>query len=1049
MCAQGPTTLDDGKTVEREFIFNDADEKIEDSWRLQQLRDSGLLTARHRPGLDVITRMAAEVTEGHTATVVLVEVDRQVSPSHHGGEDRQEAPDETPISQSICQYIVMNDAPLVVEDARTHPVLSSHPAVLDGAVVAFAGFPVHAPGGEVLGALCVVDVVPRSWAPAHLAGLADLATTVDTKIALRLSRREFHLEHERLQHILDGAAHTLIIVADADGHIRTTNHAAEVALGPAIEVLGTTLLSDPKGVRRPWEPEDGLDDDQDWTFTHPQGEQRVYSVRVSILHDSEGEVDGYIVVGDDVSEQRKSGELRGDIERKQAEATRRIAALEARHNSFITTASHEFRTPLTNILGFTELLCDGAGGDLTPDQHDLIGVVVRNGLRLQRLIEDLLSFNEIESDHDLVRTEVDVRQLMEQAWASVQCHLTGRSLRTSVDLPSDIPAVAGDLELLDRALVNLLTNAIKFTPDGGAVRLSVQAEPQGVRFEVSDTGLGIPQDDHKAVFEPFFRTEAADSGAAQGAGVGLAVVRRIVESHESQVVLTSVVGEGTEVRFTLPFSTPDHQTDWSPPTPRPVQEPGEGVRVPDIDASGDHRLTIDAAEAASTASQDALTTAHLAAETTVSAQEAADIADVVTQGVRSAIDSTVAVAALAAAEVAARAATRVEADAALRALEVAAAAAHAMETAACDASTLAHPLEAKRMAAAVAADVAAAVVTQTLLTDKAASRVADAVGLAAAQAASAAVTAASVVEAAAGAADTTSHEVVDSSASAEVASRIGVQSAGRAAKLALKRVARLPEAPMTLELQRALEEEELRLHFQPMYDMRTGTIEGIEALIRWQHPVRGLLHPADFLDVAEGPHLVTPIGDWVLSAAVAQAIEWHQDIGNQPFTMWVNISSDQLGRQHFVGVVERLLVDSGLPPSSLGIEVTERQFARRVDAVTDDLSELHDLGVGLAIDDFGTGYASLDYLRRFDFDAIKIDTSFVSGPRNRTSTAVTASIIAVARSLDLTVVAEGVETQAQFDRLRTLGCDLAQGHLLHRPAAAEIITATLRKDQYS
>jgi EAL domain-containing protein (putative c-di-GMP-specific phosphodiesterase class I) len=403
----------------------------------------------------------------------------------------------------------------------------------------------------------------------------------------------------------------------------------------------------------------------------------------------------------------------------------------------------------------------------------------------------------------------------------------------------------------------------------------------------------------------------------------------------------------------------------------------------------------------------------------------------------------VAAAAVAAAEVAARAAIMVEVEAAIRAVDVAAAAARASETAAAAPSTVAHPREAKRVAAVVAATVAADVVAQTRLTDDAASRVAEAVALAADDAASAAATAASLIEAAAGAAETSAHDVVGSSAATEIASGITVDSTERTAELALSRVARLQRSPMVAELLRAVEDEELRLHFQPMYSMGNGAIVGVEALIRWQHPTRGLLHPADFLDVAEGPHLVTPIGDWVLHAAAAQATAWQREVGDQAPVMWVNISCDQLGRHHLTGVVERLLSESGLEPGLLGIEVTERQLARRVDDVAEDLLELRELGVALAVDDFGTGYASLDYLQRFAFDEIKIDRSFVSGLEDRTSAVVTSSIIALARSLDLTVVGEGVETQAQFDRLRMLGCDVAQGYLLHRPAVAETITAAL------
>jgi EAL domain-containing protein (putative c-di-GMP-specific phosphodiesterase class I) len=188
-----------------------------------------------------------------------------------------------------------------------------------------------------------------------------------------------------------------------------------------------------------------------------------------------------------------------------------------------------------------------------------------------------------------------------------------------------------------------------------------------------------------------------------------------------------------------------------------------------------------------------------------------------------------------------------------------------------------------------------------------------------------------------------------------------------------------------------------------------------------------------------------PVGDWVIATAVAQAAIWQETYGDAAPVMWVNISCDQLGRRHLVGVVDRLLSQHGLAAARLGIEVTERQLARRADDIATDLLELRALGVALAVDDFGTGYASLDYLRRFTFDEVKIDRSFVAGIGDRTDEAVISSIIALAGSLGLTMVAEGVETHQQFEFLRLLGCTVSQGYLHQRPAPAGAIDAVLRE----
>ncbi len=259
------------------------------------------------------------------------------------------------------------------------------------------------------------------------------------------------------------------------------------------------------------------------------------------------------------------------------------------------------------------------------------------------------------------------------------------------------------------------------------------------------------------------------------------------------------------------------------------------------------------------------------------------------------------------------------------------------------------------------------------------------------------------------------------------------------------RVGVLRQLTVAGELSRALAREELRLHYQPTYDLRSGVIVGVEALLRWEHPGRGLLAPGEFLDVAEGRRLMIPIGDWVVATAAGQAAAWVRAFGARAPDMWVNVSAQQLGERHLTAVVEQVLADSGLGSAKLGLEITERQLIGGADSVRADLVALRELGLRLAVDDFGTGFASLDYLRRFPFDVIKIDQSFVSGlGHDRVDTAVTSSVVALASSLELEVVAEGVETREQYLMLRDLGCDLGQGYLMHRPAPAEAIDRLLQ-----
>jgi EAL domain-containing protein (putative c-di-GMP-specific phosphodiesterase class I) len=187
-----------------------------------------------------------------------------------------------------------------------------------------------------------------------------------------------------------------------------------------------------------------------------------------------------------------------------------------------------------------------------------------------------------------------------------------------------------------------------------------------------------------------------------------------------------------------------------------------------------------------------------------------------------------------------------------------------------------------------------------------------------------------------------------------------------------------------------------------------------------------------------------PLGEWVLRTACTQASAWNRSFGDRSPEMSVNISSRQLGRHELTRVLDGILVETDMRADRLCLELTERQVLGAAQAVQDDLDGLSDLGVTLAVDDFGTGFANIDYLRRVPFRVLKMDRSYVGGLGiDRTDTALTAGIVALGHSLDLTVVAEGVETPPQRRHLRKLGCDLAQGFLLHRPAPAAAMTRLL------
>jgi EAL domain-containing protein (putative c-di-GMP-specific phosphodiesterase class I) len=238
------------------------------------------------------------------------------------------------------------------------------------------------------------------------------------------------------------------------------------------------------------------------------------------------------------------------------------------------------------------------------------------------------------------------------------------------------------------------------------------------------------------------------------------------------------------------------------------------------------------------------------------------------------------------------------------------------------------------------------------------------------------------------------------------------------------------------QLRRAIEADELVLHYQPKADLRTGALDGLEVLVRWQHPERGVVPPDTFIPLAERTGLIHPLTRWVLDAALAQAAAWSLH-GPVP-RLAVNLSARNLADPDFPDTVRALLDRHGVAAASLELEITESAVVADPTAAEAVLRRLSDMGIALAMDDFGTGYSCLANLERLPLDAVKIDKSFVLAMTDHPdAAAIVQSVIDLGRNLGLTVVAEGVETEAVWRDLAARGCDVAQGYLLSRPVPAE------------
>jgi EAL domain-containing protein (putative c-di-GMP-specific phosphodiesterase class I) len=223
------------------------------------------------------------------------------------------------------------------------------------------------------------------------------------------------------------------------------------------------------------------------------------------------------------------------------------------------------------------------------------------------------------------------------------------------------------------------------------------------------------------------------------------------------------------------------------------------------------------------------------------------------------------------------------------------------------------------------------------------------------------------------------------------------------------------------------------MHYQPIINLETGRVSGFEALIRWQHPERGLVGPNEFVPHAEETGLVVPIGMWAFETSCQQAVRWHRQ--GAAVTMSVNLSPRQLAEPTLVDAVAAVLGRTAIDPTFVWLEITESTLMHDAESAVRTLTALRALGVHLSVDDFGTGYSSMTYLKRFPVDSLKVDRSFVDGlGRDAEDSAICTAVVSLAHALGLRAVAEGVETVEQLAELRTLGCEMAQGFLFGRPA---------------
>ena len=376
-----------------------------------------------------------------------------------------------------------------------------------------------------------------------------------------------------LERLLDSASGTVIIATDADGRVTHYNAGAEQLLGyTADEVVGRNpkMFHTPQEIARHAEhfgvPADHFrvvlamveaGERRDWEFTHKDGSKRMTSLTLSAVTEPDGTVVGYIGAGEDITERLKVQDaLMAALDREHASVLR-LEEVDHVKQELVSNVSHELRTPITSISGYAELLTDGSLGDLNQAQLDAMQRIGRNTARLGLLVEDLLTLSRTESGKlELEHEKVDLRDVVHESRELIDELVRARALDLRIDLPAEPVVIVGDGTALERVVMNLLSNSIKFTPDDGHVRLSVSQNGEGARLVVADTGMGISAEDQEHLFTRFFRSTAATERAIQGTGLGLSIVHSIVSQHGGVVSIDSAKGQGTTVTVLFPQGVP-------------------------------------------------------------------------------------------------------------------------------------------------------------------------------------------------------------------------------------------------------------------------------------------------------------------------------------------------------------------------------------------------------------------------------------------------------------------------------------------------------------
>ncbi|AGZ40789.1 putative multi-sensor signal transduction histidine kinase [Actinoplanes friuliensis DSM 7358] len=526
---------------------------------MQALRATGLLDADSATSLDRLTRLATRLVKMPVALVSLVDVDRQVFVSAVGLEEPWASRGQTPLSHSFCQYVVTDQAPLVITDARADGRLCGNLAIRDLNVIAYAGFPLHSPDGQVLGSFCAIDGRPRQWTEDEVEILQDLAANAESEIALYTAHGELMLSSARMQTVLDTTQdafvsmdHAGLVTAWNDAAHRLFGWSAAEAMGrPATELMIPERFHDAHraGLERVRQGGRSRLSGQRVELIATDRDNREFPVEMTMQMAMERDRPVFHAFLHDITERRRLADQREQLLEQEQLQVRQLRELDKMKDDLVAVVSHELRNPIGVIRGYTELMA--ADPDLPEVLRQDLTVIDHTSARLTHLVDDLLDLAQLDAGKQFHLVPLDPGPLIQDA---VRTHRITASARqvTLISEVEPLPVIPGEPRRLQQVLDNLLSNAVKYSLPGGTVTVTARHHDDRFVLTIADTGIGIPAEQYPHLFDRFFRASTATGLGIKGTGLGLAVTKAIVEAHDGTISAEPGTDGGTRFIVSLP-----------------------------------------------------------------------------------------------------------------------------------------------------------------------------------------------------------------------------------------------------------------------------------------------------------------------------------------------------------------------------------------------------------------------------------------------------------------------------------------------------------------